>query len=377
VRHPGHRSTRPWWTGALIVLAACSAWRHAPTDARWLAPRPALLPAAPAGTSAALRVAVYGDTRGNRPTHRAVVAAIASERPDIVVFTGDALECLPVGHMPDLGGWQYAIPLWPQYHRRYPVALLASLVPFPAALHDTVGTLVAPARDPAGFNAFMEDSGPARAQGAPLLFVPGNHDLYHRFDREALARLMGAPPDRLWYAVDAGRWRFVVLDTGTDLFGDGDPLPEGGAQLRWLDEVLSDAERRGLTPIVSAHMPPYSSAREDGATPLVEERVVKGVLDRHRVPLVLNGHAHAYERIERAGASGRSVTYIVTGGGGATFFHEGSEATAGSRTFVEGVPHFVMLELGEREIRGRMVPVAVPGAAPSGAAPDTFELAVQ
>jgi 3',5'-cyclic AMP phosphodiesterase CpdA len=360
------------------VLAACSAWRHAPTDPRWLAPRPALLPEAPAGSASELRVAVYGDTRGNRTTHRAVAAAIARERPDLVVFTGDALECLPVGHMPDLGGWQYAIPFWPQYHRRYPVALLASLVPFPAGLHDTVGTLVAPARDPAGFNAFLEDSGPARERGAPLLFVAGNHDLYHRSDREALGRLLGSPPDRLWYAVDAGPWRFVVLDTGTDLLGDGDPMPEGGAQLRWLDEVLGDAERRGLTPIVAAHLPPYSSAREDGATPWVEERVVKGVLDRQRVPLVLNGHAHAYERVERAGASGRNVTYIVTGGGGATFFHEESQATAGSRSFVEGVPHFVMLELAAGRIRGRMVPVAPPGGeAPRAPPADTFELTLR
>ncbi|HEY6888832.1 MAG TPA: metallophosphoesterase, partial [Solirubrobacter sp.] len=211
------RSPRPWWTVGLVALAACSAWRHAPTDERWLAPRPALLPAAPTGAGAALRVAVYGDTRGNRPTHRAVAAAIAGERPDLVVFTGDALECLPVGHMPDLGGWQYAIPFWPQYHRRYPVALLATLVPFPAGLHDTVGTLVAAPRDPAGFNAFLEDSAPLRDRGAPLLFVAGNHDLYHRFDREALGRLLGRPADRLWYAVDAGAWRFVVLDTGTDL----------------------------------------------------------------------------------------------------------------------------------------------------------------
>ena len=364
------------WIGALSLLAACSAWKHSATEPRWLSPRPALLPAAPTQTGATLRVAVYGDTRGSRVTHRAVAAAIASERPDLVIFTGDALECLPVGHLPDLGGWQYAIPFWPQYHRQYPIALLASLVPFPAALHDSVGTLVAPPRDPAGFNAFLEDSAPALQHGAALLFVPGNHDVYHAYDRIDLARLLGTAPDHLWYAVDWSGYRFVVLDTGTDLLGDRDPMPAAGAQLRWLDEVLSDAERIGLTAVVAAHLPPYSSAREDGAIPWVEERLVKKVLDRHRVPLVLNGHAHAYERIERTGASGRPVTYVVTGGGGAPFFHKATEAIAGSRVFVEGVPHYVVLELAPGEIRGRMVPVAVAGTPAPSAAPDSFELAL-
>ena len=92
------------------------------------------------------------------------------------------------------------------------------------------------------------------------------------------------------------------------------------------------------------------------------ERVVRGVLDRHPVALVVSGHAHAYERIEEPGLMGRPVTYLVTGGGGATMFHVAERREPGSRLFVEEVPHFVRLDLGSDGIRGEMIPVSVEGA---------------
>ena len=362
-------SSRLLLVAALIFVAGCSSWHHVPTQSRWLEPAPALAPPPSGGHAGTLRVAVYGDTRGNRPVHREVVAAISAQKPDLVIFTGDAVECLPVGHLPDYSGWQYAIPLWPQIDRNHPWALLASIVPFPALLHDTVGSPIARPRDPDGFNGFLEDTDLLRKAGAPLLFVPGNHDLYHRWDRQALARLQALPSDRLWYAVDVGDYRFVVVDTGTDLFGDSDAIPAGGAQIRWLDEVLADAERRNLRSIVTFHLPPFSSAREDGSVPWLRERLVTGVLDHHPVSMVLNGHAHAYERVERSDPSGRPVIYVITGGGGAPLFHEASERVAGSKIFIEGVRHFVLLELTRDEIIGRMIPVA---GATAGEPQDSF-----
>ena len=359
-------------TAPLLFIGACSSFHHVPTQLRWLEPVSALAPPPSSGHAGTLRVAVYGDTRGNRPVHREVVAAISEKKPDLLIFTGDALDCLPVGHLPDYGGWQYAIPLWLQYHRNYPWALLASIVPFPALLHEAVGGAMARPRDPDGFNGFLEDTEPFRKAGAPLLFVPGNHDLYHRWDRQALAQLEAVPPDRLWYYVDIGNYRFVVLDTGTDLFGDRDTIPLGGAQIRWLDEILADAERRSLRCVVTFHLPPFSSAREDGSVPWLRDRLVAGVLDHHRVSLVLNGHAHAYERVERQAPDGRAVTYVITGGGGATLFHQASERVVGSKIFIEGVWHFVLLELTSDEINGWMIPVA---GGRSGKPQDSFNLA--
>jgi 3',5'-cyclic AMP phosphodiesterase CpdA len=369
---------------ALLALSACGPLHHAAVRADLLDPAtgrasPPLRPA----EGDRLRVAVYGDAQGNRPVHRAVVAAILRERPDLVLFAGDGVDCLPAGHLPDYGGWQYLLPLWPQHVRDYPAVSLASVVPFPALIHETLLAPFAPPRDAGGYDGFLEDSAPLRAAGIPYLFAAGNHDSYHRADREALARYFGPPdlspgagpasgpagrdpgaapertPDALWYSIDLAGWRFLVLDSGPDLLGGLDPMPADGSQLAWLDARLSDATARGLRAVVVVHIPPFSSGREEGGAPWVAERLVQGVLDRHPVALVLSGHVHAYERLERPGFLGRPVTFVVSGGGGGRFFHAREERDPRSMVFVEEVRHYVMLELGPDGIDGRMVPVEV------------------
>ena len=362
---------------AFLALAACGPLHHTAVRPELLDPRTGRASAPlPGAGGDRLRVALYGDAQGNRPVHRAVVAAIAREHPDLVLFLGDAVDCLPVGHMPDLFGWQYLVPFWPQYIRDYPAVSLASIVPFPAAIHETLLGPVAPPRDAAGLNGFLEDSAPLR-QAVPYLFAPGNHDQYHRFDRDEFERYLGPPPGsgraggELWYSVDLSGWRFIVLDTGNELLGDRDPLAKGGPQLAWLDAQLDGAARSGLRAIVMLHIPPFSSGREEGGARWIQERVVEGVLDRHPVALVLSGHVHAYERLERPGHGGRPLTYVVSGGGGGRFFHEAKVPDPRSIVFIEGVRHFVLLELSPEGIEGVMIPVAIPGAgeAPAAVAP--------
>jgi len=65
------------------------------------------------------------------------------------------------------------------------------------------------------------------------------------------------------------------------------------------------------------------------------------------------------------------VTYVITGGGGAPLFHEASERVAGSKIFIEGVRHFVLLELTRDEIIGRMIPVS---GGRAGAPQDSFKV---
>jgi hypothetical protein len=122
-----------------------------------------------------------------------------------------------------------------------------------------------------------------------MLFAPGNHDEYHVFDRQEVARLFGDPTgedghstDALWFATDVGSVRIVVLDTGTDLLGDGDPM--GDRQLAWLDRTLMDADARRMRPLVVTHIPPYSSNAVDPPPPSLGEKVARGVLARHKKP---------------------------------------------------------------------------------------------
>ncbi len=338
------------------------------TDPRWLDPYTgrATPPVGRRTGQGPARIAVYGDVRGEREKHRAVVHAIRVARPDLVVFTGDALHCLPVAHMPDFGLATYLIPFWPQYVRGYPWASLLTVVPFPALVHETLGRSLAPPRDHDGFNGFLEDTAPLRLDDrTAFVFVPGNHDLYHRADRREVARLFvpkesDRREEELFFSIDIAGYRLHALDTGSDLLGDDDPITGDSRQLMWLDASLADAEKNGLRSIVAMHLPPYSSGAEDEPSPAVRDRVGKGILDKHDVALVLGGHSHAYERLERAGYRGRRVTHVVTGGGGAPFHHEVAEGKreAGSKVFVEETTHFVLLDLGDNEVRGRMVPVA-------------------
>ena len=356
---------------ALLLLAsaaACGPMSHA-------AVRPDLLDPSTGRASAPLRdpapgrlrVAMYGDSQGNTAAHRAVVAAILAEKPDLVLFAGDAIDHLPAGHMPDWGGWQYAVPIWPQYVRGHAWVSLLTLIPFPAGIHELLLSGVAPPRPLPDLNGWLEDTAPLREAGIPVLAAMGNHDQYHRVDQERFARVFSPPggpelsPDAFWYAVDREGWRFLVLDTGPDLFGDRDPMRVDGPQLTWLAERLAEADRLGLRPVVLLHIPPFSSGRQEGGAPWVERRVVEGVLDRHPVALVLSGHVHAYERIVRPGFEGRPVNYVVSGGGGGRFFGPRSPRVDGSQVFVEGVRNFVLLELGPDGLRGRVVPVRVPG----------------
>ena len=331
---------------------------------------PAASPSAaptPAAAPAHLRVAVYGDSQGNTPVHQAVVAAILAEKPDLVLFAGDAIDHLPAGHMPDWGGWQYLVPFWPQYVRGYAWVSLFTVIPFPAVIHETLLGAVAPPRKDPDLNGWLDDTLPLRRAGIPVLAAPGNHDSYHQADREAFARIFSPPgspersPDGFWYAVDVEGWRFVVLDTGTDMFGDRDPMPVGGPQLTWLEATLSEADRVGQRSVVLLHIPPWSSGKEERGAPWVAERVVRDVLDHHPVAIVLSGHIHAYERIVRPGFQGRPVTYVVTGGAGGRFFHAAEPHVEGSRIFVEGVRSFVLLDLGPDAVTGRAIPVKVEG----------------
>lgn len=362
-----------------LLLAGCvGPASHPATDPRWLVPgtgRASVAPEDTPGEGRPLRIAVYGDCRGNRESHRAVVAAIRSERPDLVVFTGDALECFPVGHMPDLGWPGYLIPLWPQYLRGYPFFSLTTLIPFPQLMHETLLSPFHPVRDRAGWNGFLEDTFGLRVEDrVPFVFVPGNHDLYHRFDRETVAALFGRPGTP-WYALDVRGVRLVVLDTGTDMPGDGEPAAPDGEEVRWLDGAVADAQARGLLPVVAFHRPAYSSGAEDPVDPGIAAGI-GAVLARRSVPLALSGHAHAYERIERARADGGTTTFLVTGGAGAPFHHEveGEARDPGSRAFAESTLHFVLVEVGEHGIRGRAVSVPPPGSADAPRTLDAFEL---
>lgn len=137
----------------------------------------------------------------------------------------------------------------------------------------------------------------------PVYPVAGNHD----YDTENAAPLLEAfvlpdnagPEEReRYYSFDWGDVHFVGLDTQRI----------GLTQARWLDADLAATDRKWT--VVFAHKPPWSSG-EHGAN-LEFQYLFVPILDKHRVPLMLAGHDHDYERLQPIG----HTQYVVSGGGG-------------------------------------------------------------
>lgn len=159
----------------------------------------------------------------------------------------------------------------------------------------------------------------------------GNHD-YGAHDGAAFLGSFVLPENgdaERSYSFDWGDVHFVALDTERI----------GAEQAAWLDADLGASSLPWK--IVFAHRPPYSSG-EHGSDAAFRRHFAP-VLESHRVPLVLNGHEHDYERTKPQ----NGVTYVVTGGGGHSTRPVGS---SGFTAFSESVLHFVYVEITGRRL---------------------------
>ncbi|MFP5451867.1 MAG: metallophosphoesterase family protein [Thermoleophilia bacterium] len=124
----------------------------------------------------------------------------------------------------------------------------------------------------------------------------GNHDL----GGGDTAAVLGAP--RRHYAFTAGPARVIVLDSNA---------PDDPAQMRFLRR---ETRPGGTRPRIAVFHHPIATAGSHRADESLY-RLWAPLLRRGRVALVLQGHNHHYERIERDG-----LTILTSGGGGAPVY---------------------------------------------------------
>jgi len=206
------------------------------------------------------RMAVYGDSQDQIADHTAVVAAIKISSPDLVLKVGDNVDH---GRVYEEWGEQFFQPT-------------ASL---------------------------MIDT--------PLFSILGNHEYYDEFGQsgnpDLYYSLFSLPGNEQYYAFTYGCARIIGLDTN-------DNFSPGSAQYNWLLSEFQSAEYTQATwKFVYFHHPPYSSASGGSFDNGSVRTYLFPLFDQYGVTMVFSGHAHNYERLSRNG-----ISYIVTGGGGAT-----------------------------------------------------------
>jgi hypothetical protein len=140
-------------------------------------------------------------------------------------------------------------------------------------------------------------------QTRPALFARGNHDGEHPYSY-AYSVL---PGNGAWYAFDYGNSRFIFLDTEAST----GISPE---QYAWLVNELSRRQTQNAAfRVVAFHKPPYVNLWNGGG--YTGEAWVRAdwvpLFAQYHVDLVINGHAHNYNRGITNG-----VTYLIVGGGG-------------------------------------------------------------
>lgn len=151
----------------------------------------------------------------------------------------------------------------------------------------------------------------------PLLranaFLPceGNHEdeIAHELD-DIYARLFDHPGDTTdttwWFHYETGGVHFISLSTERD-------VSMGSEQWTWFSDTMNriEAEAGYRFTIVYFHRPIYGVASY--SPNLGNRAAIEMVTNAHRVPLILAGHMHNYERFQIG-----STTHVTTGSGGFT-----------------------------------------------------------
>lgn len=227
---------------------------------------------------------VYGDSRSHPDRHRKLVERMIAIKPDFVVHTGDLVDS---GKAYEQWDEQFFEPL----------------------------------------RGLMEN--------VPIYIAKGNHE----GDDGNFERLLIPPGEENDFTFDAGPIHYMCADNISEWVDDE----------RLLRRLVDDAKTSKATwKFVSYHEPSLNFGGHNS-----DWKRAKALLGfaEARVDFVLTGHSHLYERIRPVApprTGGSHVTYITTGGGGAST-HDIKPHTCHART--KAVHHFCVFRIKANALR--------------------------
>ena len=183
----------------------------------------------------------------------------------------------------------------------------------------------------------------------------GNHDYrtagakpYFNYFRWRAGRPRG------YYSYDRGAWHIVALNSNCEEVGGCDWR---SAQGRWLRTDL--ARHRARCTLAYFHHPLYASGRGEDSP---EVKPFWHILYNHHADVILNGHAHRYERFARITSSGkrssaRGIRQFIVGTGGAPGGSQKGPDEPRVQAKKVDAPGVLKLKLGSGFYRWRFVPV--------------------
>lgn len=267
--------------------------------------------------------AIIGDY-GTDDTHeRAVARLVASWNPSYIITTGDDYYAVAGGR----GTARYDESTGAYYGRW---------------LRDITTTGTRYPKGTARQNAFFPSLGNHDYSDATP--GPGTYLTYFRLPGEGFVNSSG---NERYYDFVKGPVHFFVLNSNPD---EPHGVRARSPQAKWLQSQL--ASSTSTWNVVYDHHPPYSSDKTHGSTASLQWPFAKWGAD-----VVISGHAHTYERIQRDG-----IVYFVNGLGGAKRYEFRSTPVAGSRKRFQanwGAQKVTVSEAGLRfefyDVTGRLI----------------------
>lgn len=183
--------------------------------------------------------------------------------------------------------------------------------------------------------------------------VVGNHEYYTQGARPYYEYFGGAagPFGRGYYAYRNGAWLVVVLNSNCGEVGCG----ARSAQAEWLRKTLDNNRTRCSAAMF--HHPLFST---NAPTPEVEP--LWNILYGRNADVILNGHAHSYERFRPQTPTGtydpeRGIRQFVVGTGGAEPIEPFGARPKNSVVRNDRTNGVMRLTLGESSYTWKFVPV--------------------